>query len=159
MNSAVPRVRNSRRASSWSSVAVLRLRTGQGTSVVMTGSASMNRSSLVTAAAEAHEGGRGIREMRLSRLGPPFAPLGFETAKVIAWRRVAAFLISFARKRRQRFILVRGGQGTLDPSIVAIEEGHIVAFLIEAHAIIRQMIVLRDMLHHLAKTRDDALGA
>jgi len=109
----------------------------------------------VPAPAEADEGGRGIVEAGLAGTRPPFPPFALKRMDVIARSSRTAIFIGLCGKWRQ--YLAIGGQGGVVPPGLTVEEGDIVGFLVESDAVIRQVIVLRDVLHHLAKAEEHAL--
>jgi len=131
-------------------------RPGRGLRPVVLG-CSVDRRPLVTAPAETDERRGRIVELRFARARPPFPPFAFKPVDVVARRGIARVLIGIRRQGWQRFAI--GGQGALDPVIIAIEKRDHVLFFIEDEPVIGQMVVQRDLFDMLPKSFCRALRA
>ena len=108
----------------------------------------------MTASAESDEGSGGIIKARPAGACPPFPPFGFERMNVVARRSRSSILIGFSWQWGQHLAI--RGQGGMAPGF-PVEECDVVTLLVECNAVIGEVIVLRDMLHHLPETGHDAL--
>src|ERR1700733_8570754 len=107
------------------------------------------RHPFVAAPAKTHESTGRFVEFGPAGPHPPFPPLAFQRVDIVAGRSGAGFVVSFLGQGWQT--LIAGGSGRFLPPAFTVIKSDLIRLVTEGQAVIRQVVMLDDVLHHRSK--------